>query len=199
MPKWTPITLIEVRHRLMRELQQSGLITRSTRIFCEFKCETPASHREFDPEGFWRIGDTRRMSKFQVTVLRELYLWREKLAERKDVPPFKIMHDRELLVVALNPPNNFEDLYNITKAASQNCQSLRQTDAQSCPAGHLQNHFQNAPAAATINPTPSLWNATTHCISGAKLKAQERGVESDIILTKSAMWALAHRIPNHLS
>jgi len=66
------------------------------------------------PHDFWRVNGARDLAPRQAGVLRELYLYREKQAERADRPPFKIMNDQTLLEIAQRCPKQPDELQGLT-------------------------------------------------------------------------------------
>lgn len=61
----------------------------------------------FDGEGWRRIKGAARLDDRGRTVLRQLFLWRDAQAERRDVPPFKVLGPKTLLAIAERPPKEF--------------------------------------------------------------------------------------------
>lgn len=79
----------------------------------EFEAAASAERREkeFDPEGFRRIKGNRELSLQDQVVLRSLYLFRDEVARKMDVPPFKVLNNSVLLDLAQHPPLYPEQLH----------------------------------------------------------------------------------------
>ena len=69
--------------------------------------------RAFDPLGYLRIKGARKLDLKALSILRELFLVREKRASEIDRPPFKVLGNRTLLEIAEKPPKKLADLSNI--------------------------------------------------------------------------------------
>ena len=54
----------------------------------------------FDPESWRRIKGARTLDARGRAILRELFLWREARAERRDVPPFKVLSPHVMVAMA---------------------------------------------------------------------------------------------------
>lgn len=63
----------------------------------------------FDPESWRRIKGAGRLDGKGRAVLRALFLWREQQAERRDLPPFKVLGPKTLLEIAQRPPSAVRD------------------------------------------------------------------------------------------
>lgn len=59
---------------------------------------------EFDPERWRRIKGAARLDDTGRALLSALFEWREREAERRDLPPFKVLSPRTLLSLAEKPP-----------------------------------------------------------------------------------------------
>jgi ribonuclease D len=70
----------------------------------------------FDPEGWRRLDGAGRLGPEGRTVLRELFLWRDEEAERRDVPPFHVVSPRTLVDLAARPPLTPADLRDLPPA-----------------------------------------------------------------------------------
>jgi ribonuclease D len=60
---------------------------------------------EQDRDGFLRMKNTRHLDPRQLAALRELYEWREQLARRRDVAPFRVAGNDVLIAVASALPD----------------------------------------------------------------------------------------------
>jgi ribonuclease D len=69
--------------------------------------------RPFEPADYLRIKGVRTLPVETQKILRELIVARDGLAREKDLPPFKIAHDRDFLRLAEAPPKNEEEFLNI--------------------------------------------------------------------------------------
>jgi ribonuclease D len=70
----------------------------------------PPAPRSRDPEGWLRLKGVRRLSPREQAVAREVFAWREEVAERTDVPAFKILGTEPLLEVAQRRPRTAAEL-----------------------------------------------------------------------------------------
>jgi ribonuclease D len=63
------------------------------------------------PETDWaKIKGAGRLDEVARRRLRELFIWREEIAEKRNVPSFKVLGNRELLFLAKTPPRNNEEM-----------------------------------------------------------------------------------------
>lgn len=58
------------------------------------------SKNETDTEENWRIRGVSHLKPKEMAFARELWRWREKEAQKQDVPPFRIMYSKQLLAFA---------------------------------------------------------------------------------------------------
>lgn len=54
----------------------------------------------FDPEAWRRIKGARKLDARGRAILKEFFLWREARAERRDVPPFKVLSPHIMVAIA---------------------------------------------------------------------------------------------------
>jgi ribonuclease D len=145
-----------------------------------------------NPHAFWRVNGARDLSPAQAGVLRELFLYREQQAERADRPPFKIMSDQTLVEIARVQPATLEALEplsgmtpaQIRRHGMKLLQALRRGQA----AGPLRPpHTEREPDS--VRERYELLH------QWRKRRALARGVESDVIVPRDALWELARRNP----
>ena len=97
--------LIPLAERLERELSEAKRRAgprRSSRRSCRRRWP----EREFDKLGYLRIKGARKLDPKALSVLRELYLVRDRRAREIDRPPFKVLGNRTLLEIAERRPAN---------------------------------------------------------------------------------------------
>jgi ribonuclease D len=57
-------------------------------------------------EGFWRLKGSKLLKDHGITILRELYQWRDQLARHLDRAPFRILNNETLLELARLQPRD---------------------------------------------------------------------------------------------
>jgi ribonuclease D len=187
--------LIQLRGQLKSELEAMGRWQEAAEVFAE-QCHVTPPNLNFDPEGYWRIALPNSLSAREIAVLRELYLLREKLAERRNTPPFKIFGDKVLTAVATTMPRRIEDLEHMTGISSLQVQRYGRDVLKAVQRG------EQSPLPAPPTPEPPADPVAVECYTALrdwrKERAQARGVESDVIISKETLWQLAQKRPTAL-
>jgi ribonuclease D len=101
--------LIELSALLKKELHEVKRRKWAQEEF-EVLCGRKWPEREFDKLGYLRIKGARRLSPKSLSILRELYLFRDKRARELDRPAFKVLGNRTLLEIAERQPRKQADL-----------------------------------------------------------------------------------------
>jgi ribonuclease D len=186
--------LLALREIMDKELSAAG---RSEEAYEEFVrlSRLKVEPLEADPDGFWRVTGARDLSPRQAAVLRELHAYREQHAQRADVPPFKVMGDDTLTQLARRAPATLADLKGLPGMTE----------------GQIQRHgadvlaaVQRGVNAAPVRPPRPVYEPDEvreryeRLRQWRKQKAQARGVESDVILPREALWEMARRAPQSL-
>lgn len=182
-----------LRDVLCAELVAAGHLPEAQEVFRELHDLPATPERDFDPEGYWRIGLPNLLNGNSMIVLRELYLLREELAEARDCPAFKIFTNKVLVDLAQAAPSRLSELrYTKGMSASQVRRYGR----------HIIQAVSRARAADALPeppryrpPDPVISDRYTALHSWRKERAIQRGVESDVIVSKQTLWDLAHKIP----
>jgi ribonuclease D len=104
--------LIPLSERLERELRKAKRLGWAEEEFLALeRREWP--EREFDKLGYLRIKGAREIDPLSLSVLRELYLVRDRRAREIDRPAFKVLGNRTLLEVAQRRPADERELAEI--------------------------------------------------------------------------------------
>ncbi|HJO25670.1 MAG TPA: HRDC domain-containing protein [Planctomycetota bacterium] len=67
----------------------------------------------FDPNGFARIRGVRELAPISRQALKELYLFRDGIAERRNRPPFKVLQNSAMLELAAALPKSVKAMHGI--------------------------------------------------------------------------------------
>ncbi|PJF42431.1 MAG: hypothetical protein CUN55_10025, partial [Phototrophicales bacterium] len=184
--------LLDLRDIMREQLIASGYWEEANEYFQQLT-KTIIPLKEFDPEGFWRIRAAQYLSEQGLKHLRALYIWREKKAMQRDTPPFKIMQDQEMIAIAEASPRNYDEMMQVQNVS----RTLLQRYAKALLRVILQSLSDPVPLppANISRPDEQVLVRYQLLHQWRKHKAAERGVESDIILPRDALWALAYSAP----
>ncbi len=184
--------LLELRDTLEAELREKDRIDLAHEDFRR-SCYVTNGSKQLR-ERWERIDGQQDLTPRERTILNELCFSREKIAERLNRPLFKVLNDDVLLKLAQTEPTSMEML----KTAGL---SERQIDRFGRA---LLEAVQRGQAAPLVKPTeiekPSnaILNRLNKLKSWRKKKAEELGVESDIVLPRSYLFPLAEQNPRTL-
>lgn len=101
----------------LMERQRAALDEQGRAMIVESECrrlealDPPPA--EAHPDDFVKIKGARSLDPAGASALRELHAMREKLAERHDIPPFRVLGNKALLQVAERRPRSDRDLLRI--------------------------------------------------------------------------------------
>ena len=103
--------LIELKDILEREIEAKGLQKECSSMMRKASIIKP-------PVQPWKkVGDWRRMAKEERVYLRYLFIARDSIAERFNVPAVRVMDKHMLLTLSSNPPESSGDLSRILAGA----------------------------------------------------------------------------------
>jgi len=185
--------LVALRDSLLQALTESGRwpeaeeeFERLTRLRAD-----PESARP-DPAAFLRVKGARDLAPAQAAVLQALFAYREQQAERMDRPPFKVMGEATLLELARRVPHRAEDLRSVPGMTPEQVHRYGHAVLEAIQQG-LRAPAQRPPQ---VDREPDeVRERYDRLHTWRKDKARARGVESDVILPRTALWDLAHRPP----
>jgi ribonuclease D len=178
--------LIPLSEMLKTELEEKGLWQLAEEDF-RMACFPNESKPKPVSPGWTRLSGRRDLTPRDVTILSELIVFRERLAARMDRPPFKVMQEDKLIAIARAKPSTIEDLNQIglTSGQVQNWgQSILEAVARGAKAPLLKRVPAQRPEDAYLKRLDQLKN-------WRKKVAAEMGVESDVVLPKPLLTALA--------
>ncbi len=101
--------LIPLAEKLERELKKQKRLEWAREEF-ETLTRREWPEREFDRLGYLKIKGARSLDPQALSLLRELFLERDKRAREIDRPPFKVLGNRALIEIAQRQPASSEEL-----------------------------------------------------------------------------------------
>lgn len=188
--------LPQLRDILRTQLIEHQRLEEATEIFAEI-CDVGESEpRTFDPDGFWRLGIPNNLNRRQLAILRELYLMRESIAEKRDVPTFKVLSNRLLIAIAEAEPRRIDELRHIRGLSPA---LIRRYDKRIIQAVEIgRDRRLPAPPPPDLPPNPVVAERYTALQNWRKERAIARGVGADVIMSRQALWALAQNAPTNV-
>lgn len=188
--------LLPLRDRLAEQLEAAGRTEEALEIFAA-GCEVEPIVRPFDADSFWTIQGVRALEPRAQAVFRALFVWREGEAKRRDVPPFKVINNQSLLLVARAAAEGEGPL---TRAPGVSDKTLARMG------GGLQQAVEKGRKAPLPKPPkrgerrvsgkPGFLQRYDALLEWRKRAAQLRGVESDVIISRRAAKELAEKCPS---
>jgi len=185
--------LIDLRDILEKELREKNLLELAQEDF-KRACQ-PANGNGKTPRASWeRIGGHQDLTPRQLSILNELCVCREEIAEQLDRPVFKVISDELLLSMAQTMPDSAKGLeeagltkLQIDKFGSKFLKSIR-TGRNAQSVVRTRSKRLNDTTLARLEKLKE-WR---------KKEAAGMKVESDIILPKPMLYAIAEQGPRDM-
>ncbi len=188
--------LLGLRDHLAGELEEAGRVEEAEEIF-EEQSQVELPDTGFDAESFWSINGAYRLPPQNKAILRALNIFRDEQARRQNQPHFKVLHDKTLLKLAREAPRSMQAL--------QQIKELSRTQIQRYGEDLLRVIKENlngrAPHRPPQRPRPSddVIRRYEALRTWRKARGRARGVESDVILSRDALWEIAHSNPQNMA
>ncbi len=187
--------LIPLRDRLKQELQARQLWDIAQEDFARLS-EVRVPRQTSSMEGMWRLPGVHTLPPPALAVLAALYRWREEEAQRRDVPPFKVMRNEELVALARAMPRSPAELHRVVRT-----RALLQPDvARQLVAlvREARRHTPPSPPRLPAPPSADYRRRLERLRAWRRRVAQHLGVASDVILPREAMLTIARANPASL-
>jgi ribonuclease D len=101
--------LLPLRKKYSAELQSAGRWQEAQEAFSQL-VDTEFESREPSDRTMWQMRETRMLPQEDLGVLEALWQWRENEAQRRDIPPFKVMGNKALAELAESQPATKQEL-----------------------------------------------------------------------------------------
>jgi ribonuclease D len=187
--------LLPLRRLQADALMQAGRWEEAREVFDHIAASRPTS-RGFDPEDFRRIKGAFDLPGREQAILRELYVWRDREARRRDLPLFKVLNDHVLLALAQARPRTRGDLSGVPGIKPYHVRRY---------GGRLLRAVKRGMRAQPPQPPPPPPRHSEEEVARfqalrdwRKQVAAEREVDADVIISNAVLWALAEQPPRTL-
>ena len=185
--------LVALRDKQIEALTAAGRLDEAREEFERLtRMRGDADNTARSPAAFWKVKGARELAPRQAAVLEALFAYREQQAERIDRPPFMVMGEATLMELVRREPRSAEDLQGVPGMTPEQIRRHVVAVLQAIRRG-LDAPAQFAPPV--IRETDDVQNRYDRLHNWRKARAKARGVESDVILPRSALWDLARRPP----
>jgi ribonuclease D len=151
------------------------------------------SGSEFDPQGFWRLNGATTLKPRELAVLEAVYLYQEDEARNRDLPVFKVLPDHALIALATAKPRTTEELERVQGMTDglirQFGDHLLRAIEQGMEATPPSRPRMRAQSDEIVHKRYEVLHAWR------KERAAKRGVSSEVVMPRDALWELAEVVP----
>ena len=139
----------------------------------------------------------RRMSRPSQAILKALAIYRDEEAFNRNLPLFKVIGNKTLVQIAENMPRSLKHLGKIRGMNSRQVQR-HGTAILNIVQRYRRGPFPTMPERPP-RPADEILSRYDTMHNWRKQRGIERGVESDIIISKDALWEIAKTKPQTLA
>jgi ribonuclease D len=186
--------LFQLRDRLAVEIVEKGCSDEAAETFTEHTT-VMLSDNGFDPDSFWSINGVHDLARQKQAVLKALNIYRDQEARRRDQPLFKVFSDRTLFEIAKTLPENMVQLIDVHGMSKG--QIRRYGHKLLDVVKHAKNDKPPIMPRRTNRVSDIVVTRYEKLHTWRKNRARARGVESDVIISRNALWELAHTNPQN--
>jgi ribonuclease D len=185
--------LFDLRAALERELREKDRLSMALEDFAR-ACKVDIPREKLNGTSWRRFSTRKDISPRELTILSELCISRDRIAERMNRPVFKVVSDTLLIDIARNLPEKDVDLAALGLSSKQIRlwgSEILEAVKRGTVAPVVEREQAKRPNDRTLKRLERLKN-------WRKKVAQEMGVESDIVLPKVYLNTLAENPPGSL-
>jgi ribonuclease D len=187
--------LIALYERLAARLEETGRLEWVREESAAVAALEPA-RRGRDPEAWQKVKGARRLTRRQQAVLRAVFAWRDALADRTDVPAFKLLSSETLLELAERQPRDITALAAIKGLLPR---LRREADAILAAIARASELPDDELPLLTATPRPVVSEATRRRVEALRAwratEAARIGVDVSVVLPQRLLERVAEAAP----
>jgi len=184
--------LVPLRHLQADALMQKGRWEEAQEGFDQVAGSEPMCN-DFETQDFWGVKGAFDLRGREQAVLRELCIWRDGEARRRDRPHFKVLHDRVLSALVQACPRTREELARVDGIKPYIVRRYGKRILQAVERG------MDAPVPSPPPPPPRHSDEEIERYEALrtwrKEVAAERKVDVDVVVGNAVLWALTEQNP----
>lgn len=189
--------LIPLRQRLHADLEAAGYLLEARDEFDRLaRLPGLPTRGAPGPDDFWHISGSREVPADRAPILRALFFYREEQAEQLNRPAFRVMGDETLCAIATEAPLTLQKLAILPGMTEGQVRRHGRALLHAVRVGLEQPPIK--PPRPVFEPD-EVRDRVDRLKNWRKTLAQKRGVESDVILSREALWELARTPPTSLA
>jgi len=183
--------LIKIRQVLAAELEEQGLTSIASEDF-KLACQVHRQPKEENISSCWRINGARKLSPQKAAVLARLCEYREDVAKKRNVPVFKVLSAKTLLLLAEESPTSINQLLNLNIPGGKAIQRHAEGLMSAVQAG-MESKPELPPRRERLGDS---YLAREKALRDwRKIKARKMNVNSAVVLPREIMYNLISHNP----
>jgi ribonuclease D len=183
--------LIKIRQTLAEELEKKGLSSIAAEDF-KRACQVQRQPKEENIAACWRINGARKLPPQKAAVLSMLCEYREVVAQKRNLPVFKVLSAKTLLKLAEESPTSVNQLIRLDIPGGKATQRHAEGLVQAIQAG-LKSKPEIPPRRERLDDSYLAREKALHY--WRKTKARKMNVNSAVVLPREIMYSLISHNP----
>lgn len=185
--------LLHLRDQMLGELKEKGRLAEAREFFTEVAQAEP-NFKPFDPDrDLWRVKGVWNLEPEDRAILRDLLIWRDGEARRRNRPPFKIVNDQTLVALAQARPQTIQQLDRVNGFKPYHQRRYGRKVLKAVARGVAASVPQPPPRSP--RPPDEVLERYEALRNWRRKTAAQRGVDPDVVVSNAALWTLAQRAP----
>ncbi len=190
--------LLPLMHELKGELEERGRT-----MIVEGECKRlealESLARLFNPDEFLRLKGARTLGPSQMQTLRELYILRDKMAEARDLPPFKVLGNNVLVEIARVQPGSTRQLGKVESLSPRVARRIGDELVAAVQRAKKKGPLKGIPQLPSKDGTGELdeeqYELHERLKRWRKGRAEKEGIDASLVLNRHVLLRLASRRP----
>lgn len=183
--------LFALRAKLAAELENRGHWEEAQEAFA-MQTQTKTRDATYDPDSFWGLPGVRYLRPRNRATLRALALYRNAEAQQRDLPLFKVMGNKTLLALADVQPRTMAQLRQVEGFGPNLVRRYGTAVLEVIEASHKDPIPMRPPRERLSDEVQERYDKLSQW---RKERGQARGVDSDVIISRDALNAIAQANP----
>lgn len=185
----------------MRQTQQLKAAGRWEEAQDAFRILETIEYTQPEPRTFWQMKQIRAVDERNLNVLETIWDWRERLSQRTERPPFKVLGESTLVALAQTRPQSVDELRRIPGLSARQLERFGRELLEAVRLGERRPVPQRPAAAKRSDSTLSAegrrrfdalrrWRTET---------AAARGVDPDIVFSNETLLQISAGRPDSVA